>query len=781
LKPKSLYNFFYSGISILLIYVFTTSCRSTKLVPEEKYLLTKSKVICNNSKVKKDELSTYIKQKPNRKIFFVLRFHLGIYNISHAGKEKKWKKWLGIYKMGDIIGEPPVIYDSFMKDKSKSQLLLYLRNKGYYHATVADTVIYKKKRASVIYSVNAFQPYTIRNITYNISDPKILNFVLSDSSNSKIKHKSLFDVDVLQEERSRITDLLKNNGLYYFSKEYIFYQVDSSLSSNQVDISLGIKNLNDGNSLSDYHKQYKIKNIFINLDYDPKNIINDSLKNLAVIDTLEYNGLYLLYNKNLKVKPELIFQNNYIKKGDLYRLDNLNSTYKQLSSLKIYKFINISFEEISGQNLTNSDNLLNCYIYLTPLLKQSYQVEFEGTISSGNYGTALNYIYQHKNLLKGAELFDLKFKGAVEQQTSILNAKTGKNTPFNTIEIGGESKINVPKLLIPFKFDRFIKKYNPHSEISISYDFQQRPDFTRTITNLSFSYLWNTSQYVKNTFNLFQVNYVKVPVISNKFEQAILNTYLENSYKNHLVPVISYNITFNNQNINRFRNFILCGVNLESAGNIVYGINNVFNEPKTDGSYEIFNTKYAQFLKTDIDFRYYFRLNSTDKLVFRAFAGAGYPYGNLNVMPFEQRYFSGGANSVRAWAVRSIGPGTFKDTISFYPNQTGDIKIEANVEYRFKLLWKFEGAYFIDTGNIWAINKNDDRQGALFDFTSFYRELAVGSGLGLRIDLSFFIFRFDFGVKILDPQNSNGDVWVLTYKKFTKRSYALNVGIGYPF
>jgi outer membrane protein assembly factor BamA len=301
------------------------------------------------------------------------------------------------------------------------------------------------------------------------------------------------------------------------------------------------------------------------------------------------------------------------------------------------------------------------------------------------------------------------------------------------------------------------------------------------MANLAFGYSWKQGRYINHQINLMEMNLVYLPFQSDAFRDSIKGTYLEYSYTNHLVPVTSYTWQFNNQNIKKNQDFIFARINVESAGNIITAINSLIGTKQDSLHYKLFGIRYSQYLKADIDFRFYQVLNAGSMMVYRIFVGAAYPYGNAIAIPFEKLYFSGGANSIRGWQARTIGPGSYKNLKSIYPNSTGDIKLEVNIEYRFKLFWVLEGALFTDVGNIWAITKADQREGALFKMNKFYKDLAIGSGLGFRFDFKFFLFRIDLGMKMRDPSLDAGKKWIFSQKKILASDFALNIAIAYPF
>lgn len=777
-------------VFMAVIVLFSASCNPARHIPENKYLLNKTKIKADDKNINTSELEPYLKQKPNRKMLMFFRFHLAMYNLSKRGKERKWKKWIR-----KTIGEEPVIWDRHLTKQSKQQLKLYLKNKGYYYAEVSDSIVFpEKQRVNVIYEIEANKPYTIREIKYEVDDNEIDSLIQANRAESQLKKGIRFDVNILQNERARIARMLKKNGYYNFTREYIFYKADTALENYQVDVFVGIKPpvkrhwVENGNE-KPRHLKYKINEVQVYADYDPKKALQLENSYFRHFDTTRFSdeplrNILFFHEDEFVVKPITIAQGIYVYKDSLYNLTNVEETYRHLSSLGVFRLVNITFTEI--KNTGGGNGLLNCRIQLTPATQQSYSAELEGTNSSANIGLAGNLVYRHKNLFRGAEMFDLKARTALESQRDA--SEDGKT--FNTVEYGIESRIMLPKMLLPF-FDRynFIKRNDPKTIITLAYNYQRRPDYTRTIANTAIGYYWQSSRFVSHIIKPIDFNIVKLPAIDSAFIHSIKNYNIRYSYEDHLIFAANYSFIYNEQDIKKKRDFIYFRANLESAGNVLTLSNVLLKNPRQEpqdttdeGSYTLFNTRYAQYLKADFDFRYYQRIDQRNNLVYRFFTGVAYPYGNLKTLPFGRRYYSGGANSIRAWQVRTLGPGSFQqDTAMQFPNQTADIKLEANVEYRFKMFWVIEGAFFVDIGNIWAINQTDNREGALFEFNDFYKEVAIGTGLGLRLDFSFFVFRFDFGLKLREPSADLGKRWIPFERAYTNDDWTFNIGIGYPF
>jgi outer membrane translocation and assembly module TamA len=781
-------------LAIFVFFLILIGCSPTKYVPDDEYLLNKYNIDYKNRDIKKDDLERVIKQKPNKRILG-LKFHLSLYNLSRKDKDSRMNRWL------KTIGEEPVIYDEFQKDKSSQQLKEVLSHKGYFNAHVEDTVSFRKKKAKIVYTIHSNKPYRIRKVGYNFEDTTIQDIILADSLESLVKKGKIYNVEVLQLERNRLEKLLKNEGYYTFSKHYVHFEIDSSLQTNQLDIDIGIKKFQQTISGNRYikvpHQKFSINKVYVYTSYNPQLALTDPEKYNSSLDTAEYQGLYFITSNGTEtVKPKVVYQSNYIKGGELYNLTNVEQTNAHLSSLQLFRLINIQFREVPGIS-NNATQSLDCIIQLAPFVQQSYTVELEGTNSAGNLGGALNLLYQHRNLFKGSEVLNLKLKGALETLTEEY-VDSLKLEFKNTIELGAEVNLTFPKFLLPFlEAERFVKKYNPKTTFSMAYNYQRRPVYTRTLASASIGYNWKSPRFSSHIIRPFDINAVRIDRIDESFEERIKGTYLENSYQNVLINGINYSYVFNNQNLNRKQDFIFLRMNAEAAGNLVYAYNQIFNSKKTDSTgYELFGLEDAQFAKADFDIRYNQVLNESNDLVYRVSVGAAYPYGNSSSIPFTRQYFTGGANGIRAWHVRSLGPGSTEASENVFFNQTADIKLEANLEYRFKLFWILEGAMFIDAGNIWTIKKNENlperyngEDPALFQWNKFYKDLAVGTGLGLRFDFSFFIFRLDMGMKVRDPGDVyseddlvNRSKWIPWDRKLSFRDdFTFHIAIGYPF
>lgn len=764
-------------LRLLIVFVFISSCNPTKYVPEGETLLNENHIIINKEGVKKADLLPYIKQSPNKRIFGT-RFYLGLYNLSNIKKEKWPHNWLR------NIGEEPVIFDPYATTKTKEQIKSYVASKGYFDGQVMETIEIANRRSDVFYNIDLKPAYTVRKLYYEIEDSTIRKLFYFDSVNCIIERGKPYDVDILQAERSRFERYIKDQGFYGFSGDHIFFRVDSTVGNRQVDIYYGVKNYTKLDAFNRTtlvpHSIYKVQNVYIYPDFVPKDALEGGEAYMNSFDTINYRGYYFITPRGKpEIKYDLILQALYIKPGSTFNVTNTEQSQAHLLSLKVYRLVNIYYNDAESSEIgQGSAMMLNCNIQLTLLSQQSYKVELEGTNSAGSFGGALNLIYQHKNLFHSAELFSMKLKGAYEA----LSDQNGSSR--NTQEYGVETSLRLPKFLLPFlEKEQFIKKYNPTTTLVAAFNYQDMPFYTRRMANATFGYNWKAGNYQEHFINPLQVNVVKLPYIDPAFAAQIeSSSYLAYSYKDVMILGGNYSYIFNNQKIKKSRDYWFIRINAESSGNVLAMAKKLSGAGKTEGSYNLFGQAFAQYVRTDIDIRYNLILNDVSSIVYRGFFGIGIPYGNSKAIPFVKQYFGGGANGIRAWQVRSLGPGSYIPSDTTFLNQTADIKIEANAEYRFKLFWIMEGAVFLDAGNIWTYKQDDARPGSKFVLNKFYEDIAIGTGAGLRFDFKFVIGRVDMGMKLRDPALSDGSKWIIMRRPYNFRDdFAFVVAIGYPF
>ena len=732
---------------LLYLALSLASCSATKFVPDGSYLLDEVKIHTDNKEIKPSDMRLYVRQNPNSKWFSTIKTQLYVYNWSGRDSTKWFNRFLR------KIGDAPVIYNESDAIRSQEEIAKAVQNLGYMGASVKRTTKTKKKKLKLFYEITSGKPYIVRTLKYDISDKKIAEYLRNDSTQSMLREGMLFDVNVLDAERQRITDYLLCNGYYKFNKDYITYTADTARNTHQVDLTLHLLPYKTyvGDTPKE-HFQYKINKINFITDYDV--LQSSALSSIEINDSLHYNGFPIYYKDKLYLRPKVLVDNLRFASGDLYDERNVQKTYTYFGRLSALKYTNIRFFETQNGDSTQ----LNCYVMLTKSKHKSISFELEGTNSAGDLGAAASVSFQHRNLFRGSETFMVKFRGAYE---AISGLQPGYKN-HNYTEYGVETSINFPNFLFPFLTSDFKRRIKATTEFGLQYNYQLRPEFSRTIASASWSYKWMQKQKIQHRIDLLDISYLYLPWISSQFQEDYINKDKDNyilkyNYENRLIVRMGYNYSYNSAGGTLVNNTITTNsysirAGFESAGNILYGISKMINMRKNkDGEYAILGIPYAQYLKGDFDFAKNIIIDHRNSLAFHAGIGIAVPYGNAKVVPFEKRYFSGGANSVRGWSVRNLGPGSFAGDGNFM-NQSGDIKLDASIEYRTRLFWKFRGAAFIDAGNIWTIREYENQPGGVFEFDKFYKQIAVAYGLGLRLDLDFFVLRFDGGMKAINPK-----------------------------
>ncbi len=829
-------------VLVVLLFSFF-ACSPTKYLKKDEHLLVKSEiVVVDDKKVLQYYPEDYIRQKPNKKILGVA-LYARIYNLTDPAElEKREKKWkpkeeernrrrlekdkepkekFRFRRYWRKIGEAPVVFDRLQMRKSSKQITTLLKNKGYFNAKTTDSVAFTEKTASVRYKIKTGKPYTIRNYTDSIEDPVVDSLLTSYfKEKTQIKKGELVNVDYFGTEREKINEIMLENGYYRFAKEYIFFRVDTFVGNNQADVKILIKSPVETDEYGQYkkvpHKKYYFNNITIYPDYEPQAVIQKKKREEITYDTVPGdNGITFLVAKKRKHTKAVLTRGVTIATDSLYRASKAKGSFTYYSSLSNFRLINFDFREKESNNALGDTgkNYLYPHIKLTPQTPQSFTVELEGNTTSGRYGMAANLLYRHLNLFGGAEIFDVK--GSVELNNQEKSAND--DSYFSDKEWGVTTSIRFPNLLMPFSSRNFYLKYFPKTAFSLGYNFRYNSNYRRSIFSSSYGYDWRASEKSTHLLNVIEFSSVKISNIDSLYlvRSDSLGQF-EEKY-DHLILGSSYTITYNTQKATKSKNFHYIMLRIEPAGNLLNVIHSLSNSPKLGfGEYKrnveavrlglapddsvvntrvdelneekpqfntLFNLPYAQYLKTELDFRYYQLLNSKNEIVYRINPGVIIPYGNSFYSPQEKRFFLGGASSMRAWQARQLGPGSFNNTIGIY--QYGDVKLEMNLEYRFKMFWMFEGALFVDAGNIWSLayNKQDEAEEKKFNFNRFYKEIAIGSGIGLRMDFDFFVFRFDFGYKVFDPtviETKDTKRW-FNWNKKLKENLSFSFGIGYPF
>ena len=753
-------------LALLTLFLFN-SCGPARHLKEDEKLLTKVSINSISKNKYGSELKSIAKQKPNRKLLGLFKIYLGIYNLYYH-KEKS--------KIKDKLGEAPVVYDSSLNMVSVDLMNRYLNNRGYYDNKVSVEARVLKKWAKMKFHVDKGKRYNIDQLTHSIKDKNIEAIFLSDSLNAKIYVGSPFDLEKLKEERARIERLLKNHGYYKFSREYVVFEVDTFESNNSAQLKLLIKNPlvnypGTDSLVEDRHHTYTISNVYVRMDYDAQNVQG------LIGDTTKVDSMFFIDLKGEKFNKKAISRITYIRPENTYSLNVQEQTYRNLSALKVFSYVSIKYEP----DYNSSETRLNAFIDLNPRKQKSLTIETEGTNNGGNLGINGAVNFQNNNTFKGAEILNVSLTGGLEAQRILTDGTDNEvieGIPFNTLEFGPVISLEVPRFLLPISADKFSPKGNPRTTINASYNLQNRPDYRRAVTKTYIAYSWNETATKTHIVQPFDLSYIKLDP-SNQFRElltTIQNPFLRNSYTDNLIMASKYSFILNTKTTNRLRNYIFFRGNIESAGNLLALASDVLKvQENVDGTHDIANIRFAQYVRTDLDFRYYHRFN-INRLVYRFATGLGVPYGNSLAMPFEKSFYAGGANGIRAWRARELGPGNLPDSTERNVDQIANMSIEANVEFRFPITNLFEGAAFVDAGNIWNFDQSGSNKETQFKTNKVWDGTAIGVGAGIRLNFSFFILRLDAATKIKDPSLKDPN---LISPQWSDTN--LNLGIGYPF
>lgn len=758
----------------LMLLLGLSACSVSKFIPEGHYLLDAVKIESDNKEVKPSEMRAYVRQTSNAKWFSLVKIPMYIY--SAAGRDST--KWINrlLYRMGDA----PRIYDPELTEETREQMEQAVRNMGYMGAQVGAVEVRKGNRLKVHYVIRAGEPYTVGSVAYDIDDYRIAEYLRADSVHRMLAPGMRFDVNVLDQERQRITQYLQNRGYFRFNKDFITYQADTTLYSKQVGLTLKLAPYRRKKEDTPApHKQYHIRDVNFIFDSDFSDL---STTGLAGLDSVRSGGVNFYYKDKLYLRPRVITDYNRLQTGDLYRLRNVQSTYNALGRLNILKYSNIRFEE----DVKSDSACLDAFVTLSRNKNKSVAFEIEGTNSAGDLGAAASVSYMHRNLFKGSETFSIKIRGAYEAITGLEGYANS-----NYMEYAVEAGLNFPEFMFPFLSSDFKRRIRATSEVTVKYNWQIRPEFERTVASAAWSYKWSKRR-ASHRFDVFDLNYIYMPYRSETFRSYLdemdqRNPLLRYSYEDLFIVRMGYTYTYNSSGAASMktaqRNSYSIRFNIEESGNLLYAFSKIVNRhPKNGEAFQMGNIDFAQYVKMDIDYAKNFMIDYRNSLVFHVGVGVAVPYGNSKSLPFEKLYFSGGANSVRGWSVRSLGPGGYRgDTNSLdYVNHTGDIKLDLNLEYRTHLFWKLNGAAFIDAGNVWTIRSRDMQPEGQFKFDRFYKQLAVAYGLGIRFDLDFLILRFDGGMKAVNPMYTGKDRYPIVSPDF-KRDFTFHFAVGYPF
>ena len=707
----------YIPFSILLL---TTACSTGKYVQEGEYILDKVAVVSDQSDYNAAPLSQYVRQKEKPKLFSLFR---------------------------NPFSRKPVIYDTLQARLSCQDLMTAMQNEGYMNAGVSLYTETKGKKLKATYLLHPGQPFLIGKVNYDIQDEGILQLLhLDQPANQQIKPGMRFTVETLDNERKRIAGLLSDNGYFRFNKDFIHFAADTIMGRKDIALTLQLRKYKPNNNSPEVdHTRYLIRDVLFQS--------NDS--------------------DRIHLRKQVLLNATAIKEGRPYDASALQRTYNNFARLQAVKYTNIKFAEVPDTNL------LDCHIQISTNKPSTISFQPEGTNTAGDLGAAASITYTNRNLFHGSEQLSIEFRGAYEAITGLEGYQDQNYTEFSV-----ETKLVFPRFLAPFLSKSFRRRQTASSEWAVSWNFQNRPEFHRRVFSSAWRYRWSEPKHHLNyRFDLLDLNYVYMPWISSTFKRDYLdnaenrNAILRYNYEDIFIMKAGFTVSYTD-GVDAVR------ANFESAGNLLNGVSKGFGfKTNSQGQHTLFNIAYAQYVKLDFDYTHLFQFDKRNALALHAGLGVAYPYGNSTVLPFEKRYFSGGANSVRGWSVRELGPGKFKGTdgrIDFI-NQTGDVKLDLNAEYRSSLFWKLQGALFIDAGNVWTLRNYAEQPGGQFKFTEFYKQIAASYGMGLRLNFDYFILRFDVGMKAINPAyESEKEHWSIIHPKLS-RDFDFHFAVGLPF
>lgn len=722
-------------LAFITMAIAAFSCSTTRVLQDGEYRLAKNSItITNDEEFNENSLSPYLKQQPNRYFVFGWNPFLNVYNWSN-GKGKAWDKFVS------KIGVAPVVYESSMVDESIENISDRLEYLGYYGSSIESSIRVKKKRVYVDYNVELGKQIPIKDIEIILPEGGTFpEDFMADTSNMLVQPGAYLSEYELEQESASSAARMRNLGYYTFDKSNFTFEADTLSVPDSALLKMEIResgrNVNTS-ELSGFRKFY-------------------------------FRNVTMSYPKSLKIKDKVLRELNTVKPGDLYNTDKVNDSYSRLSSLRMFNSVNIDITQVDSTGLA-------CNIYLSPSKMQGFKVNLEAsTNSTGLFGISPQFSYYHKNIFRGGEWFNLSFMG---------NFQFKFNDDIRSNEFGVSSGISFPRfLLLPHKY---FTGAIPRTDINLSYNYQNRPEYTRNIISTSYGYNGNVDNRFFYQVYPLQLNIVRLFDMDENFYKSLENDpFFRNAYQDHFDLGSGGTLYYTtNSSSNPKTTYSYARLQLDVAGNMLSAFKGLMDRNE-NGAGMIWNTPFSQFVRTELTLgkTWVMGKDSDHAIATRLVAGAGHAYGNSDALPFEKHFYGGGANSLRGWQARTVGPGTSPmDNTFVIPNQTGDMKLEANIEYRFDMFSIVEGALFLDAGNIWTLkdDTSSDSQSSLFRWKTIGESLAVNWGLGMRLDVEFLLLRLDLGMRLHDPARDNR--WVGPAQWFQKNGFALHFGVGYPF
>ncbi|WP_161596820.1 translocation and assembly module lipoprotein TamL [Chitinophaga vietnamensis] len=807
--PKNSRTYLLKHLLILAVLLALGACSNTKYLQKDQQLYISSKIdvkgdiLTSEKQDIRSALSSrsLMTQQPNKKLLNT-RIKVWLYNQKYNEKKSNWF-WNIVLAKRNL--EEPVIYDSSKTKESVDHMTSYLHNQGFFYATVEADDATKGRKTSVTYHVNTGRNFVIDKITYNVADSAILAVVKGSENLSLIQKGVAFKSSTLSSERERLTRIIKDAGYYKFNRDAIEFSVDTlnkALFKNPLnpfegfvnifnenkgrekptmDVEVIIKNPEDS-AFRNWHKYY-INRIYAYPDFPINGDPNDSSFHQEV-------RKYITIREHQEIlRPKILSKSILLRPGEVYSQQQYNNAINKLYDLGIWQFVTVQYKE------TKDTNTLDAYAFLTPRKKQEIGANFELSNSTDYLlGSGISLNYRHINLNRTATQFGVSLNTGIE-----LIRNANNQWVLQSKEFGGEVSLTWPRFALPFHI-RQSNRSNVKTRLTLGANYLSRVDkFDIKSINASYGYDWNSSAYRRWIVRPFTLNYVGVN-LNPGFQDSIVNPnpYLKRSFEPALIGGENVSYIYSNNDVLHQRRYTYFRVNVEESGLWLNGINSLVNAAtsKKKDLETITGVSISNFVKLELDYRHYWKFGIHSTLATRAYAGIGIPYSYSQVLPYVRQFTSGGPNSIRAWRLRTLGPGIYKDSsanATIFPDQTGDMKLEGNVEYRFDLLRMFggsinlKGATFLDVGNIWMIKPDSTRPGSEFKFNQLYHDLAMGTGLGLRLDFEFFLIRLDWGIPLKVPYftgNKNGwylGQWSLGDSQWRRNNIIWNVAIGYPF
>jgi outer membrane protein assembly factor BamA len=746
-----------------------SSCSIKKYIPENEKLYRGSDIHLDSEEDKKEEkileqkLEELLRPKPNQKI---LGMYLGLWAYFKNMEEKPG--FIARF-LNKKIGEKPVYLSDIDQDKTLELMRNRLENRGFFNSLSSFEVEEKSYTAKMKYAVKLSTPYTLLDYQYVSQGELSLHQEIQEVLNTgDIKAGMRFDLEALQEERERLDKHLKNRGYYNFNPDLLIFEADTNLSSNDKKFNLYLRIKRNAPQSSIVPYQIEQIRVFPNYSlYEQEELIDTT-----IINKKEFIQGVVVF------KPELLEPYILIQKDERFNPEKSRLTSSRLSGIGNYRFVNLRYEDYQ---LSDSTGGLLANLYLSPLNKRSLRAELQGVSKSNNFaGPALNLTFRNRNLFLGGETFQLTSRIAYETQVA-----SGDRKGLNSLELGLKADLIFPRVVFFFPINERFQHSVPKTKISLGTEYQNRGGLYRLNTLMgNYGYFWNANRFVYHEINPVSLNFVNLSRTSEQFEDILnQNPFLRNSFEQQFIAGLNYTFNFNKLIDPTKTHGVFVGTTLDFAGNLI----NLYNRLLGEYPYNFFGLTYAQYSRADLDIRYYLRMAPDHLIATRFFGGLGLPYGNSKSLPFVKQFFAGGPNSIRAFRIRSLGPGTYRpeqfDLGSFF-DQAGDVRLEGNIEYRFPIVSILKGALFMDAGNVWLMNENEALPGGRFS-RDWIKELAVGAGIGLRFDVDFFVIRFDLATPLKKPYLPENTRWIKDISPgssvWRRENLIFNFAIGYPF